>query len=70
MNAELFYQQLTDQIKQIVKDNIVVIGGDANTQIGKDYSIMSYYKDTNRNVWHLLICVSTKFRQIMDLFQP
>ena len=50
MNAELFYQQLADQIKQILKDNIVVIGGDANTQIGKDYSIMSYYKDTNRNV--------------------
>ena len=35
-HIELFSQQQTDQIKQIPKHNIMVIGGDTNVQIEKD----------------------------------
>ena len=67
-----FYNELSSLVRNIPKRNILVIGGDMNTQIGKNLNNkFSSHNTANRNGEHLrdftlenrLTCLNTKFQK-------
>ena len=70
MKVIAFYNKLSFLVRSIPKNNVVVIGGDMNDQIGKNVNYeFSLHKSSNRNGEHLrgftlenrLTCLNTKF---------
>ena len=67
-----FYNELSSLIRGILKHNVFVIGGDMNTQIGKNVdSKFSLHNSSNKNEEHLihftlenrLTCLNIKFQK-------
>ena len=49
-----FYNELFSLVRRIPKHNVLVIGGDMNTQIGKNVNHkFSWHNSSNRNGEHL-----------------
>ena len=69
---ELFYTSLTSLIRQILKHNVLITGGDLNAHIGQEsrYEYI-YHKTTNRNGQMLkdylqennMLCLNTHFQK-------
>ena len=66
------YNELSSFVHRIPKHNVLVIGGDMNTQIGKNVNHkFSLHNSSNRNEEHLtnftlenrLTCLNTKFQK-------
>ena len=67
-----FYNELSSFVRSMSTDNVLVIGGDMNAQIGKNVNHrFSLHKSSNRNGEHLtdftlehrLKCLNTKFQK-------
>ena len=66
-----FYIDLSPLVHCIPKDNVLIIGGDMNAQIGKNANKFILHNSSNRNVEHLthfklenrLTCLNTKFQK-------
>ena len=67
-----FYDELSSLVRSILKHNVLVIGGDMNTQIGKNgNNKYSPHNMSNRNGQHLtdfmienrLTCLNTNFQK-------
>ena len=67
-----FYDELSSLVRNILKHNVLVIGGDMNAQIGKNGNHkFSQHNSSNRNEQHLihftienrLTCLNTNFQK-------
>ena len=72
MDFNIFYNELFFLVHSIQKDNVLIIGGDMNAQIGKNINNkFSLHNKTNRNGEHLtdftlenrLTCLNIKFQK-------
>ena len=55
LEIQNIYHQLTDSMKNILKHNVLIIGGDMNAKIGNNKCVgNSYHNYTNRNGEYLL----------------
>ena len=71
-DVSIFYQELSSLVRQIPKHNIIIIGGDMNSQIGrcKDHRY-AFHSTSNRNGQYLsdfilenqLVCLNTKYQK-------
>ncbi len=51
---ESYYNSLTEATKNVPAHNFMVVIGDFNARVGKDYGKFTYHETTNRNGEHLL----------------
>ena len=74
-----FYGKLSSLVRSIPKHNVFVIGGDMNTQIGKNgNNNYSLYNTSNRNGQHLidfmrenrLTCPNTNYQKRRENYGP
>ena len=62
-DLDTFYNELSFLVRSISKHNILIIGRDRNTQIGKNVNNKFNLQTTNFTLEKGLICLNTKFQK-------